>query len=260
MNHMFRFLCFMLFLQYNALLAFSSELTSNALETNYTLPVIPLIDNEITNPDRGFCRWNGNEMAPFPSIDRYARYNWTVFETSEGVYNFSSLYNEAAAAYADPDGRGTFGLAFRCVVEGVDHAYPAYLDAKMTSWYSNNKKCWVPDWNNAYFLARHDSLVANLGRACRGVQRKPPRNGRQSALHLELFAVDCLATWRISWILQTQSLLACGPPIRRLGVLPCLQTQSCAEMLHATRLPLPFLPSLVGPAFSWLLSAFRLES
>ena len=155
------------------MIVFSSDLSTNASDTKFTLPVIPMIDNDITNPDRGFYRWNGNEMAPYPSIDRYARYNWTVFETSEGVYNFSSLYNEAAAAYADPDGRGTFGLAFRCVVEGVDHAYPAYLDAKMTSWYSNNKKCWMPDWNNPYFIARHDSLVANLGRAF----NKDPRIG-----------------------------------------------------------------------------------
>ena len=164
MNYMFRILFFVLFFQFKALIVFSSDLSTNASDTKFTLPVIPMIDNDITNPDRGFYRWNGNEMAPYPSIDRYARYNWTVFETSEGVYNFSSLYNEAAAAYADPDGRGTFGLAFRCVVEGVDHAYPAYLDAKMTSWYSNNKKCWMPDWNNPYFIARHDSLVANLGR------------------------------------------------------------------------------------------------
>ncbi len=173
MNHTFRYLLFVLFFQFNAFFAFSSELTTNASDTKFTLPVIPMIDNDITNPDRGFYRWNGNEMAPYPSIDRYARYNWTVFETSEGVYNFSSLYNEAAAAYADPDGRGTFGLAFRCVVEGIDHAYPAYLDSKMTSWYSNNKKCWMPDWNNAYFIARHDSLVANLGRAF----NKDPRIG-----------------------------------------------------------------------------------
>ena len=120
MNYTFRFLFLLLFFQLRGLLVYSSELSTNASDTKYTLPVIPLIDNDITNPDRGFYRWNGNEMAPFPSIDRYARYNWTVFETSEGVYNFSSLYNEAAAAYADPDGRGTFGLAFRCVVEGVD--------------------------------------------------------------------------------------------------------------------------------------------
>lgn len=173
MNHTFRILFFLLFFQLKASFTFSSELNTNASDTKFSLPVIPLIDNDITNPDRGFYRWNGNEMAPYSSIDRYARYNWTVFESSEGVYNFSSLYSEAAAAYADPDGRGTFGLAFRCVVEGVDHAYPAYLDAKMTSWYSNNKKCWMPDWNNPYFIARHDSLVANLGRAF----NKDPRIG-----------------------------------------------------------------------------------
>ena len=189
MNHRFRFLCCVLFLQFNVLFAFSSELTTDASDTKYTLPVIPMSDNDITNPDRGFCRWNGNEMAPFPSIDRYARYNWTVFETSEGVYNFSSLYNEAAAAYADPDGRGTFGLAFRCVVEGIDHAYPAYLDAKMTSWYSNNKKCWMPDWNNAYFLERHDSLVANLGRAF----NKDPRIG-----YVEIRTFGNWGEWHLS--------------------------------------------------------------
>lgn len=173
MNNFFRIFIILAIFQNKVQLTYSDELFLNVSETRYSLPVIPLAENDIVNPDRGFCRWNGNEMAPFPVIDRYARYNWTVFETSEGVYNFSTLYNEAAAAYNDPDGRGTFGLAFRCVVQGTDHAYPAYMDAKMNSWYSNNKKCWVPDWNSPYFLERHDSLVANLGRAF----NKDPRIG-----------------------------------------------------------------------------------
>lgn len=173
MNYNLRFFIFVMFFQIKTLFVFSSEFVANTTETKYSLPVISVTDSDITNPDRGFYRWNGNEMAPFPSIDRYARYNWTVFETSKGVYNFTSLYNEAAAAYADADGRGTFGLAFRCVVEGTDHAYPAYLDEKMTSWFSAKKQCWVPDWNSPYFLERHDSLVANLGRAF----NKDPRIG-----------------------------------------------------------------------------------
>lgn len=121
-------------------------------------------DTMLLNPGVGLYRWNGNEVAPFPSMDRYSRCNWNVLELAQGVYDFSSLKNEAAAAASDPDGKGTYGFAFRCMVQNVDHAYPAYLDSKMTSWYSNNKKCWVPDWNNPYFLERHDSLVANLGR------------------------------------------------------------------------------------------------
>lgn len=123
-----------------------------------------VIDSLLVNPGVGLYRWNGNETAPFPSIDRYSRVNWTVLEPTQGNYDFSAFETEAAAAAADPDGKGTYGFAFRCLVQNIDHAYPAYLDSKMTSWYSNNKKCWVPDWNNAYFLERHDSLVANLGR------------------------------------------------------------------------------------------------
>ena len=133
----------------------------------------PISDEEVVNPDRGFFRWNGNESAPVASKDHYQRYNWSVFEKSEGEYDFSILKAEAEKAKLDPDGIGTFSFGVRCVVQGINHAYPVYLDSKMGSWYSTSKKCWVPDWNNTYFLERLDSLVAALGHCF----NKDPRIG-----------------------------------------------------------------------------------
>ena len=127
-------------------------------------PVMIPVSEEIVNPDRGFFRWNGNETAPVPCVDNYQRYNWSVIEKEEGVYDFSMIKAAAEKAKNDPDGRGTFSFGIRCVVQGVDHAYPAYLDAKMGSWKSEKMKCWVPDWNNAYFLERLDALVAAMGK------------------------------------------------------------------------------------------------
>jgi len=122
------------------------------------------IDTLLLNPSVGFYKWNGQEQAPFKSLDSYERYNWSVFEKSEGVYDFSILQAAAEKTYHNPIGRGKFSFAIRCVVQGTNKAYPDYLDSKMNSWYSNKKKCTVPDWNSPYFLERLDSLVAALGR------------------------------------------------------------------------------------------------
>jgi hypothetical protein len=113
-----------------------------------------------TNPSTGFYIWNGRNVAPIVCKDIYSRCNWTLFEPSQDVYDFSLIRREAAKV----NGIGKFGFAFRCVVEGINRAYPAYIDGKTKAWYSPTKKCWVPDWNDAYFLERHDALVAALGK------------------------------------------------------------------------------------------------
>ena len=155
----------------------------------FTAVVIPNSEAEIVNPDRGFFRWNGNETAPVPCIDNYLRYNWSVIEKSEGVYDFSAIKAAAEKAKNDPDGRGTFSFGIRCVVQGVDHAYPAYIDAKMGSWKSEKMKCWVPDWNNAYFLERLDALVAAMGREF----NKDPRIG-----YVEIRSFGNWGEWHLS--------------------------------------------------------------
>lgn len=137
------------------------------------LTAIPTTENELVNPDRGLYRWNDKEEVPVACIDHYRRYSWSELEKSEGVYDFSVLKAGAEKARLDADGRGTFSFGVRCVVQGNDHSYPAYLDAKMASWYSKDRKCWVPDWNNAYFLERMDAFVAALGREF----NKDPRIG-----------------------------------------------------------------------------------
>ena len=126
--------------------------------------VIPISDTEILNPGRGLAHWQAKSGIPYPSIDHYQRYRWSDLETTQGVYNFSLLTAEAEIAKTDPDGRGLYGLAIRCLDSGIDHCYPAYIDGLMSSWYSAKYKCWVPDWNDPQFLERQDSLVANLGR------------------------------------------------------------------------------------------------
>ena len=134
-----------------------------AQTTTFTPTVIDISASEILNPSRGFFRWNGEEVAPYPSIDRYKRYKWNDIETSQGVYNFSALDAEAAAAASDPNGKGKFSFGIRCVVEGSTRSYPTYLDGLMTSWYSTAKSCWVPDWNDVDFLTRLAALMDTLG-------------------------------------------------------------------------------------------------
>ena len=133
--------------------------------------VIDVSSHEIVNPGRGFYRWVGQEVAPVPGIDHYMRYKWSDLETARGAYNFHLISRELEAAQADPDGPGTFGFGIMSVRMGKAKAYPADLDAGMQSWYSTNKHCWVPDWNNTNFLARVEALVSALGAKFNGDPR-----------------------------------------------------------------------------------------
>jgi uncharacterized protein YjdB len=121
---------------------------------------------EVVNPGRGFYRWQWQELIKVPSIDWYERYDWAVLEsaTETGKYDFNFINVLANNAKNDTDGKGKCGFGIRCVVEKTDLAYPSYLNKNMNSWYSTARKCSVPDWNSPYFLERHDSLIANLGR------------------------------------------------------------------------------------------------
>ncbi|MFZ4726403.1 MAG: DUF4832 domain-containing protein [Paludibacter sp.] len=139
--------------------------------TKFSPVVIPVSDTEILNPGRGLAHWQQKAGIPFPTIDHYQRYRWSDLEKSQGVYDFSLLKAEAEIAKTDPDGRGLYGLAVRCLDSGVDHCYPTYIDGLMSSWYSAKYKCWVPDWNDPQFLERQDSLVANLGRVFNNDER-----------------------------------------------------------------------------------------
>ncbi len=138
--------------------------SANAAVSSDTIRTYQSIDTLLMNPGMGFYKWNYQEQAPVKSLDSYARFNWSDLEKSKGKYDFSVLSTAAASAYSNANGRGRFAFAIRCCVEGINKAYPAYVDSSMKGWYSTAKSCWVPDWNNAYFLERLDSLVSALGR------------------------------------------------------------------------------------------------
>ena len=134
-------------------------------EVKFSPVVIPVTDAEILNSGRGLARWQARVGSiPYAYIDNYYRIKWVDVEPTQGVYDFSKLDIEADIAKNNVDGRGIYGLAVRCIDSGIDYGYPAYLNSKMTGWYSAAKKCWVPDWNSPYFLERQDSMVAALGR------------------------------------------------------------------------------------------------
>ena len=127
-----------------------------------------IVSNLITNPEMAFYEWNLYQQAPVKSVNNYCRYTWSQLEPTKGNYDFSLIIAAATAAYNNPKGRGKLSFGVRCLVAGDNKDYPTYLDNptnSISSWYSNAKKSWVPDWNNAYFLERLDSLVAAMGRA-----------------------------------------------------------------------------------------------
>ena len=187
-----------------------------AQTTTFSPNSIALSATEILNPGRGFFRWNSEEVAPYPSIDRYQRYKWSDIETSKGVYDFTVLESEAQKAENDVDGRGKFSFGVRCMVGGDDKSYPTYLDGLMTAWYSEAKLCWVPDWNDPDFLERVDSLMANLGRKF----NKDPRIG-----FIEIRTYGNWGEWHMSGF-ET------APPIRPASILD-ITTTTAQRMIDA---------------------------
>jgi len=153
------------------LFCFFAFIISAQTDVNYKPTVIPVTDTEILNNGRGLFRWINREGLPYPSMDNYSRYSWSDLESSQGVYNFTALKTEAEYAKNDPDGRGTFVFGVGALSMNKEYCYPTYLALRMNTWYSDIKKCWVPDWNSPYFLERQDSLVANLGRTFNNDER-----------------------------------------------------------------------------------------
>jgi hypothetical protein len=141
---------------------------------------IPRSAPEIANPMRGFYQWYGSSIAPqpgYPFMDTYTRYEWKDLETSKGVYDFSKIKNDIAAAKAK---RAKHSFAIMAVNSfGAESVLPAYMmrevpgdyctynsEYQKTPW--EVERVWVPDWDSAGFIERARALVQALGREFNG--------------------------------------------------------------------------------------------
>jgi hypothetical protein len=141
----------------------------------------------MVNPDRGLYQWISKNLAPVQTIDSYTRYNWSQLETACNVYNFSRIRSAAAAA---SNKGGKFGFGIMPMLTGTTMAYPGYLHSNMPlKWWSASNKCWVPDWNDSYYLSRVDALASNLGAAF----DKDPRVG-----YVDVRAYGNWGEWHVS--------------------------------------------------------------
>jgi hypothetical protein len=129
---------------------------------------IPFSAPEIVNPMRGYYRWRGLEMVPLPrpAYDSYERYTWRQIEPAPGVYDFTVIERDLAAAEAA--GR-KHGFRLRALISGAGVSVPDYLTGQMELgwWYDYDKNgsldTYVPDWNDPDFLSAMEQMLLALG-------------------------------------------------------------------------------------------------
>jgi hypothetical protein len=145
-------------------------------QTVITPKEIPLSAAELPGPTRGFFDWYGAGVRvpglQYPEF--YKRYMWDELETSRGVYDFSVIKADIAAAKAK---RQKF--AFRIMAVNSFHddevGVPSYLTSEVPGSYCGYEpdytktsgeldRVWVPNWNSSAFLNRAKALVDALGR------------------------------------------------------------------------------------------------
>lgn len=126
---------------------------------------IPLSDAEIVNPTRGYYRWYGDEAVPqpHPAYDHYTRYDWRQLEPTRGQYDFSAIEQALQTAQ---QAQARFAFRVMSVNEFTSSVtIPDYLKDEAGGSYCKygGVRVWVPDWNNAAFIARALALVKALG-------------------------------------------------------------------------------------------------
>ena len=150
----------------------SGAQTSGAMIT-VTPTTIPLANEEIVNPMRGFYRWYGGEPIPQPrpAADQYARFGWRQLEPSRGQYDFSAI--EQALQQAKNAG-AKFAFRVMSINEFTSPVeIPNYLKQEAGGAYCtyNGAQVWVPAWDSPQFLARAQALISALGARFNGDSR-----------------------------------------------------------------------------------------
>lgn len=132
-----------------------------AADTTLTPSPIVSTDPEISAPLRGLYDWRGTILVapPTPSLDAYERYYWNELETSSGVYNWSVIDADIAAARA----KNKF-FAFRIrTLKGPNDAgsfVPSDLTNTSYGWYKGST--FILDLNNLTVQARMQTFFKAL--------------------------------------------------------------------------------------------------
>lgn len=128
--------------------------------TTFKPAIVPMSAPELVNPSRGLNDWLEGEWLPQPekSKNPYIRINWKDVEVGEGVYNWSVL-DALATKAANNGGKG--GFRIMAAHPPMTSALPDYLLTRVNGYY--NQGSFYPDFNNAYFLDRMESLFRAIG-------------------------------------------------------------------------------------------------
>lgn len=148
---------------------------SQTTSVNFT--AIPYSDPDFNAPARGVEQWHGgNEVnVPLastntPRIDKYFRFAWNHFETTQGVYTWSAFDQQINAAI-DGGQKFSFGVMTACPgcdlgwninYAGGSSPYPLYLHNLMQAespkdWMTGDGD-WIPNWNSESYLTRLEAL------------------------------------------------------------------------------------------------------
>jgi hypothetical protein len=100
----------------------------------------------------------------WPTTDAYDRFDWADFESSQGVYNWTWMENQLAAAKAHGGRWGFRIMAGNSSRGGNSPSVPQYLVSMMPNgfWFTypgQSYQTYAPDWNDPNFLSRTQALV-----------------------------------------------------------------------------------------------------
>lgn len=123
------------------------------------------------NPMTGFHDWMSTTNQGTPNFrnnsDFYKRYTWDEFETAMGVYDFSILENDIAAA-AERGQKFAFRLR---AMKGSGNNLPGYLQNYTLDSSSCPQYPGAPDWSNPYLINRMEALIQALAQKYDGDAR-----------------------------------------------------------------------------------------
>ena len=158
-------------------LSFVLSIVGRSQTTGVSFTAIPYSDPDFNAPGRGVEQWHGgNEVnVPLastntPRIDKYFRFAWNHFETTQGVYTWSAFDQQINAAI-DAGQKFSFGVMTACPgcdigwninYAGGSSPYPLYLHNLMQAespkdWITGDGD-WIPNWNSESYLSRLEAL------------------------------------------------------------------------------------------------------
>ncbi|MEO5564056.1 MAG: DUF4832 domain-containing protein, partial [Chitinophagaceae bacterium] len=158
-------------------LSFAAASISVYSQTPLSFTAIPYSDPDFNSPGRGVEQWHGGNEVNVPlastnsgRLDKYYRFSWNHFETTQGVYTWS-MFDQQINMAINAGQKFGFGIMTCCpgcemgwnvAYAGGTSAYPLYLhnlmQAEGAKDFITGDGDWIPNINSPSYLDRLAAL------------------------------------------------------------------------------------------------------